>query len=242
MRELPEILKKTEVGLIQFFLYVGALIYLLFRGYGWLSVIFVHLFFVLIYGVLYFRGDFLIFFLAPITVFMFPVQNYFLRKYLKNFKQNVPAEAVVILGRYDYFKLEGWIKYNFIKSEIVALVKYLQAKKQDFSFYPDATLRDVNEIMSDKNIKEVYFFGHGTSHVFQLNTNDILYYCDFNDPKKFGKEFIHQVHCGTPDGKSLIDYVVPKENRPQCFFFRKPVNSFDIEKEFKRKTKELARL
>ena len=92
--------------------------------------------------------------------------------------------------------------------------------------------------MSDKNIKEVYFFGHGSSHVFQLNTDDILYYCDYNN-NKYGKEYVHQVHCGTKDGKSLVDYVVPEENKKGCFLIRKSINGFDIVKEFKRKTKNL---
>ncbi len=93
--------------------------------------------------------------------------------------------------------------------------------------------------MSDKNIKEVYFFGHGDSHSFQLNTDTFLYYCDFNNPKKYGKEFVHQVHCGILYGKSLIDYVVPEKNRDKCFFFRKTITSTDIEREFNQKLKDL---
>jgi len=32
-------------------------------------------------------------------------------------------------------------------------------KKQDFSFFRTATFRDVENIMTDQNIKEVYFLG-----------------------------------------------------------------------------------
>lgn len=234
-RRVPKVLKRVEVELIQFFLYVGALIYLFLKGHGWFSVVILHLTFVVLYGIYYFRQEFFLFFLSPITAIWLPIQNYRLRKYLKNFKQNAPTEVAIVLGRYDWFKLDAWLRHNFLKSEIKSLIKYLQAKKQEFSFYPDAAFRDIEKIMADRKIKEVYFVGHGDSHTFQLNTDDYLYYCDFNDPK-YGKEFVHQVHCGTPDGKSLIDYVVPKENRPKCFFFRKPINSFDIEKEFKRRT------
>jgi len=170
---------------------------------------------------------------------LIPINNYLLKRYLRNFKQNVPAEVVIILGQSDFFKLEAWVKPNFLKSEIVGLVKYLKAKNQDFSFYTKASLKDVEKIMSDKIIKEVYFFGHGDSHTFQLNTDEILYYCEFNDLEKYGKDFVHQVHCGTPYGKSLIDYVVPKENRSRCFLFRKTIRSADIEKEFKRMTKNI---
>jgi len=239
MKNFKKILQRTDIKLVQFFAYIGALIYLLLKGYGLLSVVYVHLFFVFIYGIWYFREEFLLFLLAPVTAILFPIQNYLLKKYLRNFKQNVPAEAVVILGGFDWLELEAWIKHNFLKSEIVSLVQYLRAKGQDFSFYPKVSFEDVEKIMSNKSIKEVYFFGHGTSHVFQLNTADFLYYCDFNNPQKYGKEFIHQIHCGTPDGKSLIDYVVPKENRNKCFLFRKPINSFDIQKEFKKRTKNL---
>lgn len=239
MRDFKEILKRTDVGLIQLFLYIGALIYLLLKGHGWWSVVFVHLFFVFVYGIIYSGQEFLLFFLSPITAILFPIQSCLLREYLKNFKQNVPAEVVVVLGQSDWFKLKAWIKHNFLKSEIESLVKYLKAKKQEFSFYPNASFKDVEEIMSDKSIKEVYFFGHGTSHVFQLNTDDFLYYCNFNDYQKYGKEFVHQIHCGTSDGKSLVDYVVPKENQSKCFLFRKSINFFDIKKEFERKTKDI---
>jgi hypothetical protein len=89
--------------------------------------------------------------------------------------------------------------------------------------------------MSNSEIREVCFYGHGTSHMFQLSTNEMLYYCDFNNRGKYGKDFIHQIHCGTSHGKSLIDYVVPEENKIKCFFFRKSITVIDIEKELKRK-------
>jgi hypothetical protein len=241
MKDFKKILKRTDVGLIQFFVYVGILVYLLFKGYGWWSVVFVHLFFVLIYGIIYFRYEFVMFIVSPVTAIIVPIQNYLVKNYLKNFKQNVPTKVVVVLGQSDWFQLEAWIKPNFFKGEIKSLVKYLKAKGQDFSFYTNASLNDVEKIMANKNIKEVYFFGHGTSHVFQLNTDDILYYCEFNNPEKYGKEFIHQVHCGTRDGKSLIDYVVPEKNRNKCFLFRKTINSYEIKKEFKKRTKEVAK-
>jgi hypothetical protein len=119
------------------------------------------------------------------------------------------------------------------------MIEYLKKKNQNFSFYTKAGFADVEKIMSDKNIKEVYFFGHGDSHTFQLNTDEVLYYCEFNDQEKYGKEFVHQVHCGTPHGKSLIDYVVPEENRSKCFFFDKSITGPEIIKEFKRRTVEL---
>jgi len=235
---LAKILLRADIRIFLFFLYIITLLFLLLEG-RWLLALFVHLFFVIIYGIAYFGYDFLQFFFSPIMMIVYPIDNYLLMRYLKKFNKNIPAPTVVVLGQSDWFKLEGWLKPNFLKSEIESLVRYLKTKKQDFSFYPRANFGDVERIMGDKSIEEVYFFGHGDSHTFQLNTDEILYYCDFNNPAKYGKQFVHQVHCGTPYGKSLIDYVVPEKNRPQCFFFRNPINSNDIKNEFKQRTNNL---
>ncbi|MBU6500646.1 MAG: hypothetical protein KGJ89_04310 [Patescibacteria group bacterium] len=227
-------IQRLEFKLPLFFAYVSVLVYAWIRTGHLLPVLFVHLFFVLIVGIVYFGQEFLMFFFSPIFLVLWPLQNIFVRKYLKKFSQNAPTEAVVVLGHSNWFTLEGWVKPIFLKREIKGLVKLLEAKQQNFSFYPDSNISDVEKIMSNQNIKEVYFFGHGNSHCFQLSTDEILYYCDFNDPK-YGKEFVHQVHCGLPHGKSLVDYVVPEKNRPQCFLFRKPINSGFIMKELKRR-------
>jgi hypothetical protein len=163
-----------------------------------------------------------------------PIEEYKIKKYLKKFKQNTPEEVVLILGHSDWTKLEAWVKPNSSLSEIKIIVELLNKKGQIFSFYPNASLKDVEEIMSNNEIKEVYLLGHGSSHIFQLGTDDILYYCEFNN-SKYGKEFVHQVHCGTPDGKSLVDYVIPEENKKGCFLIRKPITGITIEKEFKKK-------
>jgi hypothetical protein len=47
-------------------------------------------------------------------------------------------------------------------------------------------------------------------------------------------KFLHQVHCGTPHGKSLIDYVVPEKNKGKCFLIRKPINFYEIKRELKK--------
>lgn len=234
---LKKILLKTEFRLFLFLGYVIALIYVWLTSHGWLPVFFVHLFFVFIFSIFYFGPKFLLFLAAPFMAIFLPIQSYFLKKYLKNFKQNTPAEVAIVLGQPNWFRLTAWTKIIFIKQDIKYLVQCLQTKNQSFSFYPSATFRDVEKIMSNKNTKEVYFVGHGTSHIFELSTDDPLYYCEFINQQKYGKEFIHQVHCGTHHGKSLIDYVVPEENRPKCFFFRKPINSLTIKKEFKKRIK-----
>jgi hypothetical protein len=236
--QLQNILLKTEFRLVFFISYVFALVYIAVSGHVWWHFLYVHLFFVLIFGIFYFRGQFLWFLLAPLIAMVVPLENLSLSRYLKQFKQNMPAETVIILGHADWFKLEAWIKPNALKKEIESLVRLLKKKGGAFSFFPCATFADVEEIMSDKSIREVYFLGHGESHFFRLHTDYILYYCDFNDPI-YSKEYVHQIHCGTPYGKSLVDYVVPEENKAKCFFFRKPIDSYFIEKELKKRADAL---
>lgn len=228
-----------EIKLILFALYVGFLVFLWIWQRNWWFVFYSHLIFIFIFSIFYFGRQFLYIFVAPLMAIIIPVIQLFIKRYLRQFKQNVPAEVVIILGHSDWTKLEAWIKPNSTVSELKLLVKYLQMKKQDFSFYPRAGIEDVERIMVDDNVREVYFFGHGSSHVFQLNTDDILYYCEFNNPK-YGKDFVHQVHCGTPDGKSLVDYVVPDGNKSGCFLIRKPITGQRIMREFKKKIKETA--
>lgn len=232
--------QRVEFKLVLFFAYVATLVYVWIKSGHFWPVIFIHIFFVLLVAIIYFGVELIMLIASPILLVVMPIERYFIKRYLAQFKQNKPAEVVVILGHPNWFKLEGWLKPIFMKGEIKYLVKYLEAKKQDFSFYPNANFAEVEKIMADKKIKEVYFFGHGNSHEFQLGTDEMLYYCDFGNPK-YGKQFVHQVHCGDPYGKSLLDYVAPEKNRAKCFFFRKPINSRDIVKEFKRRTKELAR-
>jgi len=228
-----------EIKLILFALYLGFLVFLWIWQRNWWFVFYSHLVFVFVFSIFYFGRQFLYIFIAPLMAAAIPVMQFFINRYLKQFKQNVPTEVAIILGHGDWTKLEAWVKPNASLGEIKLLVKYLQLKKQDFSFYPRASLEDVERIMADNTIREVYFFGHGSSHVFQLKTDDILYYCEFNNPR-YGKDFVHQVHCGTPDGKSLVDYVVSDSNKSKCFLIRKPITGYRIEKEFKQKIKEAA--
>lgn len=229
-----------ETKLLLFIGYVGSLMYLLIIEQGWLSVLLTHILFVCIFSVVYFGRDFLYILFVPVIALCMPIYNWRLRRYLRNFKQDKAQEVAIILTHSNWLKLGAWIMPNHTLSEIKRIVECLEAKKQKFSFYPDASVKDVERIMSNKKIKEVYLVGHGNSHVFQLSTDEAVYYCDFNDPK-YRKDFVHQLHCGSPYGKSLIDYVVPQENRDKCFFARKKINSFYIEKELKRKIKTLSK-
>ena len=232
-------LARPEFKLLFFLAYVASLLFTWLAGYGLAKVIIIHFLFVLIVSIVSFGPRFAFFLVSPIFAVFLPIQSLLVKRYLRQFPKNSVADAAVILGHADWTKLEAWVKPIFSTSEIKALVKYLRAKNQTFSFYPDATIADVEKVMRDNRIKEVYFFGHGNSHEFQLGTEEILYYCDFNDPA-YSKEFVHQVHCGDKYGKSLVDYVVSEENRAKCFFFRKPINGYQIIKEFKGRTRQIS--
>ena len=138
-------------------------------------------------------------------------------------------------GRYTF---KYAVKGNYYLLDVKAIIKYLELKRgNDFSFYLNASIDDVYKIMADDNVREVFFVGHGDSHTFVLDNDTEIFYCEFNN-EKYKKDFVHQVHCGTKHGKSLIDYVVPEENKSKCFFFRKEVSSRDIRKWFKAETKK----
>lgn len=183
----------------------------------------------------------LIFFLLVFIAVLFleAFEFHRVKNFITKYKQNIPVEVVIVLGNWGRFWFSKYIKPNYTLREIKAIIEYLKVKKQNFSFYVNATVNDIERIMNNKNIREVYFLGHGESHCFKLEPKKRLFYCDFNNIEKYGKEYVHQVHCGTPDGKSLIDYVVPEQNRNKCFIFRKTIRSVFIAKEFKRKTAEL---
>lgn len=228
--------RRIDVELALFFLGMGGLIYIGISTHSMRATIFSYIFFAIIIGLLYFWRELFAFFFAPIFLLMWIWQHFSVKKYLhKNkFRMNTPAETVVVLGHPNWFLLEGWLKPIFFASEIKQLVKTMRAENRDFSFYPGANLADVENIMNNKSIKEVYFLGHGNSHEFQLGTDEILYYCDFND-SRYTKQFVHQVHCGDKYGKSLIYYVVPEENKAKCFFFREPITGPTVIKELKKR-------
>jgi hypothetical protein len=231
MDKFKKIVEKTKPALILFLLYVIILALVQLKDYVWWHIFYVHIFFAFLFGALLGRQFFLFIYVQ--------ISNYELKTYLTKFRQHrdIPAETVIILGHADWSKLQAWIKPNVFQKEIKQIVHLLEKKKRDFSFFPNATVEDVEKIMKDKNIREVYFIGHGTSHTFELVTDDILCYCDFNEPN-YTKEYAHQVHCGTPHGKSLVDYVVPEENKAKCFLFRRKIDGNDIERELKKRIED----
>ncbi len=228
----------VEYKLLLFIVYLALLIFILIKRQDLQFLLYFHIISVFLFSIFYFGRQFFYILVSPLMVIVILVEHYRIKTFLKRFKTNTPTGVAVILGHSDWTKLEAWIKPNMPLRELKLLVAYLKKKNQEFSFFQNANFQDVEKIMNNQNIKEVYFLGHGNSHAFQLNTDDILYYCEFNDSEKYAKEFVHQVHCGTKHGKSLIDYVVPDENKSKCFLFRKSINSFAIEREFRKRIKK----
>ncbi len=177
----------------------------------------------------------ILFIIILFVIFDF-IEDKKIRNFLKKFKQNIPDEVVVILGRNNFFKLEGWLKASFpTNDQIILLIELLKKSKKGFSFYLDVSIEEAEKIMRNSDIKEIYLLGHGDSVTFELGTDITLHYHKFDDFEKYKKDLVHQLHCGNPDGKNLIDYVVPEENKKECIFFRKKIHSFDVGKELKRK-------
>lgn len=187
--------------------------------------------------------------LSPYKILLFPIfgmlywcGNYNTKevvKFLKDYNQNCTKAAVVIVAHFERYNFKYATKPNYILSDMKVIVEYLKLKRiNDFSFYLNASIDDVYKIMANDNVREVFFVGHGDSHTFVLDDDTEISYCEFNN-EKYKKDFVHQVHCGTKHGKSLIDYAVSKENKDKCFFFRKKVDSKDIKRWFENEIKIL---
>lgn len=180
--------------------------------------------------------------LFPIFGVLYWCENHNIKEvanFLKDYNKDCIKTAVVIVAHFERYNFKYVTKPNYILSDMKVIVKYLKLKRgNDFSFYLNASIDDVYKIMADNNVKEVFFVGHGDSHTFVLDDNTEIFYCEFNN-EKYKKDFVHQVHCGTKHGKSLIDYVILKENKDKCFFFRKKVDSKDIKRWFENEIKIL---
>lgn len=174
----------------------------------------------------------------PIFIIVFYLFYFIQRKIrkclLKNgVKQNVRLCTVVIVTNFNWYNIEYYINASPTYNDVKIIVEYLLKYRKDFSFYLKPSKEDIDKVMSDSKVREVYFLGHGNSDKFQINVNEVLEYKNFND-KKYYKDFVHQVHCGSKNGRPLRYYIVPKKNWRKCFFFRKGINEEFIVNYFKR--------
>ncbi len=237
IRKMNSIVSKAETRVSFLFIYAFALTYV-FLKFGALAVLEAYLATVIILSIIQFGKTFIDLLFFPIGIIFTVFVYYNAKIFLKQFPKNTTAEVAIILGRSSWYTFDAWVKPNYFRFELKALTNYLKKKKQIFAFHDHATIEDVKTIMRDSKIKEIYFVGHGDSHSFCLNSDELLDYCEFKN-ENYSKDYVHQIHCGTKQGRPLIDFVVPEENRAKCFFFRKGINGPFIVKEFKRRSKEL---
>jgi hypothetical protein len=127
-------------------------------------------------------------------------------------KQKVKNPDIAIILGYDGFKIIGNL---FISTYLGVnyLLKFLENKK--YNLYITPSKKEFNKILKDNKIKIIYLIGHGSSRGFELNKKEGVSYSDYRDSKII-KDEIHLYHCGHGDGKTLIDYLVKKENREKC--------------------------
>lgn len=228
------------VELVLLLAYVAVQFFVLSGDYSLWLLLVVHLWFMAMYWLCFTEGWAVPYFFVLLTgAFYLEISD--IKKELRKYTQNKHTEVVIILTNMTWFEPDSFKDTSFISSDIKAIATYLKKKKQDFSFFTQASLVDVEKIMTDKNVKEVYFVGHGDTEKFKLSSRENVYYSQFDDFDKYHKEYVHQLHCGSSGGKRLIDYVVPKENHNGCIFFSRKIVTKDIEKEFKRRTELLVK-
>ena len=150
----------------------------------------------------------------PIRILAFPLNLILVHIFLRNYSKNKPSDVVVILGKNDYKSPSFWISPNY-GTELLILIEYLEYSKKNFSIYQNIDIKKLDQIMENNKIKTLYFFGHGSRHSFKLNAKERVHYCRYSD-NKFNKDFVYQIHCNHGGGKSLAEYVVSEENKPQC--------------------------
>lgn len=159
-------------------------------------------------------GIFVIFFFVPVRILTFWITELVLFLHLRNVSKSKVESTVIIIGKNEYLKPSFWLNPNY-DIDLLFIKKYLRMKKEMFSVFKDVSLTQLDEIMKNKNIRIIYLVGHGRRHGFVLNTKTVVDYCRYNN-KKFEKEFVYQIHCNQWGGKSLVEYVVTKENRDIC--------------------------
>jgi len=185
-------------------------------------------------------GILLILFFLPVKLLNFLLTEMVLRVHLFHVPKNIPAETVVVIGKNEYSKPSFWVAPNY-DMELVLILDYLRMKGKPFSVYYESSVETLDEIMADEKIRTVFLVGHGRRHGFVIDKNTVVDYCRYDDPK-YGKDFVYQIHCNQGKGKSLVEYVVPKENWKECIPEHGYMSSLTIAQMFTDKIIELKQL
>ena len=178
-------------------------------------------------------GIFVFYFLLPIRLLNFLINQIILFFYFLKIKKNIPAKTVIVTGKSEYKSPSFWFSPNYDLG-LIFLIKYLKLKNEDISIYKNVDLNTLDEIMSNDNISTVYLVGHGRRHGFAIDSNTVVDYCRYNDTI-YKKHYVYQIHCNHGKGKSLVGYVVDEENREEClpphgYFSNFTINQMFIDK------------
>ena len=92
-------------------------------------------------------------------------------------------------------------------------------------------MKALDEIMSNKDIRTVYLVGHGRRHSSAIDSKTAVGYCRYDSPE-FKKNFVYQLHCNHGDGRSLVEYVVPRNNWKECLPGHGYMNTITVTKMF----------
>lgn len=148
--------------------------------------------------------------------------NYFFKrislKQIKKYQDVKNPSTAIILG-------DDSIKSNFGNLFVSTylgirfLIKYLNLKMENFKIFIEPSKLEFKHIVKNNSIKKIYLIGHGSKRGFSLNRKeDGLPYSEFKNNKN-KKDEVHLYHCthSRENPLSLIDYLVKKENRVNCF-------------------------
>lgn len=177
-----------------------------------------------------FVGVFVFYILLPIRLLNFVISQIIIFFYLRKIKKSTSSKTVVVTGKSEYRSPSFWFSPNY-GLELIFLLEYLKLKDEDFSIYKNVDLETLDAIMSNKNISTVYLFGHGRTHGFAIDSNTVVDYCRYNDPR-YEKQYVYQIHCNPQKGTSLVEYVVDEKNKNECLPEHGYLSNFGISQMF----------
>lgn len=113
-------------------------------------------------------------------------------KYLKN----ITKEKIIVVINEKYPLIDRFI----ISFGLIYLIKYFKKRNVKYNILLNISITKFVKIMTDKDIKEIYLFGHGFRYGYCFKDKNYLYknLLKFNIDKK---DFIAQLHCNHLDKK-----------------------------------------
>ena len=90
------------------------------------------------------------------------------------------------------------------------LIDFFNKNKEPYKVYHCSNSNDFKRVLGNEKATKLWIFGHGSRHAIGFGKKDRLYYCEVRDYP--AKEYIGQFHCNDGMGKSLADYLSPKNN------------------------------